>query len=261
VQQTAAPISGIAPIWKRPMKVTDEDTGKPFFLDVTAALSDDLEIWRNAACGHPAVEVRKRRDGGGAVHFFRQCTSCGTSVGTALKKSTELDSAAAWDKKLESRTQKQREADRLSLVQKHVRIQRTGAEGFKREYDVYLKSPEWARRRATVLRRAGGICEGCLGRKATQVHHLTYDHIYNEFMFELVAVCDECHKRLHSEKTGDHEPEPENERRDGFPCDACRWQHEYKHRRWCSILDIYAADALAEGGDCGPTQKMLEPLK
>ena len=243
------------------MKVTDQDTGKAFFLDTTDALSNDLEAWRSAACDHPAVEVRKRRDGGGAVHFFRQCISCGTSVGTALKKAKELDGAASWDEQLEPRCQNQREVDRLVLVQKHVRIQRTRAEGFEREYAIYLKSPEWGRRRSRVLQRAGGMCEGCLERKATQVHHLTYDHIYNEFLFELVAVCDECHKRIHPKKSDESETELENEWRDGFPCDACRWQDRREYRRWCGVLDVSASVALAEGGECGPTRKSLEPLK
>jgi hypothetical protein len=147
------------------MKVMDQDTGKPFLLDVTKALSNDLEAWRNAACDHVTVEVRRRKDGGGAVHFFRQCVHCGTSVGTALKKAKELESAPGWDEQLEPHSQQQREADRLDLIQRHVRIQRAGAEGFKREYDVYLKSLEWARRRARVLHRSGGMCEGCLERK------------------------------------------------------------------------------------------------
>jgi hypothetical protein len=58
-----------------------------------------------------------------------------------------------------------------------------------------------------------------------------------------------------------NEPEPENEWRNGFPCEACRWQDERKNRRWCGTLDVLAADALAQGGECGPTHKLLEPLK
>jgi hypothetical protein len=246
------------------VKVTDQDTGKSFFLDTTDPLSNDLEAWRNAACSHPAVEVRKRKDGGGAVHFFRQCTSCGTSVGTALKKAKELDRAASWDEQLEPRCQNQREVDRLSVIQKHIRIQRTGAEGFEREYASYLKSPEWGRRRSKVLQRANGMCEGCLERKATQVHHLTYDHIYNEFLFELVAVCDECHLRIHPEKH-EHPQEQQfsalSEWQDGYPCEACRFQDRRDNQPWCFVLEQSAADALAPGGDCGPKRVSFEPLK
>ena len=64
-------------------------------------------------------------------------------------------------------------------------------------YDRYLESPAWAERRRLVLERAGGKCEGCRKRLATQVHHLTYEHVGNELLFELVAVCRDCHERIH----------------------------------------------------------------
>lgn len=67
-------------------------------------------------------------------------------------------------------------------------------------YATYLKSPEWAARRAKVMMRAGGMCEGCLESKATQVHHLTYEHVGAEFMWELRAICRACHERLHGER-------------------------------------------------------------
>jgi hypothetical protein len=67
-------------------------------------------------------------------------------------------------------------------------------------YDRYLESPEWRARRKLVLRRAGGICEGCLERRATQVHHRTYEHVGDELCFELIAICDQCHDRVHADK-------------------------------------------------------------
>jgi 5-methylcytosine-specific restriction endonuclease McrA len=68
-----------------------------------------------------------------------------------------------------------------------------------RWYSAYLQSPEWARRRAAVLKRARGICESDGFRRATQVHHITYAHVGNEPLFELRAVCDDCHERLTEE--------------------------------------------------------------
>jgi 5-methylcytosine-specific restriction endonuclease McrA len=68
----------------------------------------------------------------------------------------------------------------------------------KRErYKQYLQSEAWRRRRELVLRRALGICEGCGQASATEVHHLTYDHVGNEFLWELVAICRDCHERYH----------------------------------------------------------------
>ena len=64
-------------------------------------------------------------------------------------------------------------------------------------YADYLRSQEWAERRAKVMERAGHRCEGCRAQPATEVHHLTYQHATQEFLFELVAICGDCHARWH----------------------------------------------------------------
>lgn len=64
-------------------------------------------------------------------------------------------------------------------------------------YAGYLRSEEWASRREKVMQRAGGFCEGCRAQAATEVHHLTYEHVTQEFLFELVAICGDCHARYH----------------------------------------------------------------
>ena len=63
-------------------------------------------------------------------------------------------------------------------------------------YNGYLESPQWKRRRQLALERDGGICQGCRVRKAVQVHHLTYERVGNEMLFDLVSVCLECHERI-----------------------------------------------------------------
>jgi 5-methylcytosine-specific restriction endonuclease McrA len=66
-------------------------------------------------------------------------------------------------------------------------------------YNNYLASEEWARLRGRILERDGGICRGCLVKKATQVHHTTYKQVCDEFAFQLVSMCAECHERYHAE--------------------------------------------------------------
>ena len=67
---------------------------------------------------------------------------------------------------------------------------------FKETYAEYLKSPEWKVKRNAVLVRDGHRCRLC-GNTATEVHHLTYDRKYNESLYDLVAVCRECHQAVH----------------------------------------------------------------
>jgi len=64
-------------------------------------------------------------------------------------------------------------------------------------YEKYLQSPEWKAKRRLVFKRCGGVCEGCGEIRATEVHHLTYEHLGNELLWELAAACRDCHERVH----------------------------------------------------------------
>jgi 5-methylcytosine-specific restriction endonuclease McrA len=73
-------------------------------------------------------------------------------------------------------------------------------------YDEYLGSEIWQHKRALVMKRAGGLCEGCGVHRALQVHHTRYpwrcqpgtrEWIAQEKLFDLRAVCRECHDDLH----------------------------------------------------------------
>jgi 5-methylcytosine-specific restriction endonuclease McrA len=126
------------------------------------------------------------------MQYKMQCNECGHVTSNPIQhdrvRGLQIE---AWDETIE-----------------HSRAQRRAAalNDERREwfanYDQYLRSPEWRARRALVMRRAGGTCEGCGTARANQVHHLTYAHVQREFLWELVAVCAACHERLHAEKEG-----------------------------------------------------------
>jgi 5-methylcytosine-specific restriction endonuclease McrA len=82
-------------------------------------------------------------------------------------------------------------------VNDDVQLRRDGRDGFWPRYREYLQGDVWRAKRARVLERAGGLCEGCREQPATQVHHLHYRRVFDELLFDLVAVCDECHAKLH----------------------------------------------------------------
>jgi hypothetical protein len=67
------------------------------------------------------------------------------------------------------------------------------------EYVAYLKSPEWAAKRAEALRRADGHCGRCGpgGAPPVEVHHLTYERLRAELPGDLIALCAPCHRRAH----------------------------------------------------------------
>jgi 5-methylcytosine-specific restriction endonuclease McrA len=81
-----------------------------------------------------------------------------------------------------------------------ARVERIEQEKLARHlrYEEYLRnSPNWQRLRAAVLERDGHVCQGCLEEQPTEVHHMTYEHIYEELAYELVSVCRGCHERAH----------------------------------------------------------------
>jgi hypothetical protein len=63
---------------------------------------------------------------------------------------------------------------------------------------TYLKSDDWKRKRAVVLKRDSYRCVHC-GARATQVHHKRYArrNIGREPIEWLVSVCKPCHERQH----------------------------------------------------------------
>lgn len=68
--------------------------------------------------------------------------------------------------------------------------------GFGSYYE-YLRSPLWAEIRARVL-ADGPMCARCAKRKATQVHHRSYDKatLKGESLESLNAVCAKCHRQV-----------------------------------------------------------------
>ena len=65
-------------------------------------------------------------------------------------------------------------------------------------YHDYLRSWEWREKRRIVLARCNGICQ--CGAPVQDVHHLSYDHVFQEELVdfsELVGFCRRCHQRAH----------------------------------------------------------------
>lgn len=56
---------------------------------------------------------------------------------------------------------------------------------------------DWDLLRKKVLSRDNHQCQGCGGARATTVHHLTYDRLGSEMLFDLISVCSQCHAKIH----------------------------------------------------------------
>ena len=72
----------------------------------------------------------------------------------------------------------------------------------KQSYQEYLLSPHWKSIRKVALRSAGYRCKICGSAKNLQVHHITYEHLWQETDDDLLVVCKHCHEFLHSSDLG-----------------------------------------------------------
>jgi hypothetical protein len=147
-------------------------------------------------CTHSRTEVRLRIVAGGQRRYSAQCLECGWDTGSVPAR-VALEGGASpppFDKGLAERARERR-------LQFYAERKTEKKKAFWAWYDDYLVSAEWREKRARVLKRDGGVRQGCLSRPATQVHHRTYAHVGAELLFELISLCDGCHERAHDGRT------------------------------------------------------------
>lgn len=69
------------------------------------------------------------------------------------------------------------------------------------EYQAYLRTPEWQARRQVALAAALNRCQVCNGAERLDVHHRTYERIFNELPTDLTVLCRNCHSLYHGKAT------------------------------------------------------------
>ena len=182
------------------LHVTFPDGRWSTYLHQTPEIEAAFRRWLATDCDHDDEPgIRWKTIKGGGVQFVRVCLDCGYQFGgpVAKKDVPNPDDTPALgdlsaDRFFRSRREDWRDQKLVFWEGQDVKV--------SKEYAAYLKSPEWRAKSKLVILRAQGICEGCRERPATQAHHLTYEHRFNEFLWELVAICDDCHTRIHPEK-------------------------------------------------------------
>ena len=72
---------------------------------------------------------------------------------------------------------------------------------YKERYHEYLQSNDWKQLRQLKLFEAKGRCQLCNSpKKPLNVHHRTYDRVFNELPEDLIVLCEQCHKKFHDIK-------------------------------------------------------------
>lgn len=163
-----------------------------------------------APCVHEHTDIRALKCSNGTIQYVKQCLFCGQKVGSAISRDAAfrargpLEFIAPFDEQARDEGQRVLERKRREAWERDNQARLTAqaeqrSEWLKRHAE-YLQTDAWRAKRAKVLKRAGGVCEGCLEAPATEVHHLTYQHWRAELLFELVALCKDCHQAAHRER-------------------------------------------------------------
>ena len=229
------------------MRVTDPRNGKqaPLDDDLRTDWSREYANWSRQECTHERKELRRGTNNGGHPVVRNQCLECGYRIGNAVKSPPNVEELAYFDDAMREAYDAKRTAEKEKFDQKYVEIQlrrwkgnETGGEYYTQARDAYMNSAEWKARRRLVMERAQGLCEGCRRADATEVHHLSYEHLRHEFLFELVALCRDCHTRIHAK--GDYEALVAG-------CNECL--HASKGG-YCRMFDMPMEMALNAEGPC-----------
>jgi hypothetical protein len=230
------------------IKINHPDTGELVELERTQTYNlDEAEFYRSR-CTHPNQQPRRRNIAGGRSAIYMQCQTCGEFVGSAIPKAQVPPNTPNADLQLNASYNQTRELTHQAIIRKHLLLQDTQSDNWWANYSKYVKTEMWASRRKKVLDRANRVCEGCGERPATIAHHKTYAHVCNELLFELVALCNGCHRLVHNIQ-GE------------LPCSGCRFASTSEGLDWCVNFDGPALEALSPRGPCGPNARALSPLR
>ncbi|HEX6858799.1 MAG TPA: hypothetical protein VF138_01170 [Caulobacteraceae bacterium] len=191
-------------------KVKDPRTGEDALIADHVGYREDMAAARSPACTHSRTDLRRWTNANGAVVIQAQCLSCGERQGNQ-RKVPERNAYPEADLSLREEwlARDRRAIDAVRI--RHIDMTGQNLDAQADAYESHIASEAWRQKRVKVLKRCGGLCEGCGDASAVEVHHLTYEHLGDELLFELVGLCVTCHTKVHH---GWHErttPEPSGE--------------------------------------------------
>lgn len=155
-------------------------------------------------CTHE-TKIRRKRNAAGQWMLRAQCAKCGGygfGNGSALPMSRlggrPIESVPEFDEvAFAAAEEEQARQRRQEYFARKLDVMIEAANDDISAEDPYYDSDDWREIRRLVITRAGGVCEGCGKQQATQAHHLHYRTFGHEFLWDLRAVCRDCHERVH----------------------------------------------------------------
>lgn len=154
------------------------------------------------SCNHigTRLTVRQIKSGPRRAH---QCLRCGAMTNAPITdehRAKSFSDLPSFNEDLKERfNQAQSDAYALASVVSLDKLQQQRNSKNRQWWDwynQYTQSGQWQNRRQKVLERDSYRCQACLEKEATEIHHLNYDHVGNEPLFDLIAVCHSCHESI-----------------------------------------------------------------
>lgn len=164
------------------------------------------EIPETPDCGHAVTKFTVYTASNGVKTYGHQCTKCGDKVGKFVGMARAIEDGEQFDPNYVPAFDNSIRQSYWRLIQskfddretaRKLHEERQHREWVAWYHGKYLPSKAWSKKRAAVLKRCNFTCEGCGQNEATQVHHLTYDNVGYELLFQLVGVCRWCHEKIH----------------------------------------------------------------
>lgn len=160
-------------------------------------------------CSSKDTVLTRRTTRGGAVYIQIQCTGCGAPFGGALKREHHPD--AEQYPEFDAEKQDLFNEEMYRKASEALRARREEAEAQRRarlaNKEEFYQSAVWQRMRAHVMERAKSTCEACGWRLADTVHHTTYRFGLRAPLYTLRALCNQCHRRMHTQNDEWHDPD------------------------------------------------------
>lgn len=186
-------------------EIVDVIEGIPIYRTETPISGGGVHVYFHTACNHEPGGVWKTSTKAGAVTWRWRCDICRRYYGQAISKSDvaplahSLPAGPSMEEMRDAEHEAQQVAQSLTREAEAKRKEQEQQQSveYTQRYHRYLETPAWKAKRDRVMRRAGGTCEACGVARATEVHHLTYERVFEEPLFDLVAICGPCHRRIH----------------------------------------------------------------
>jgi len=138
----------------------------------------------------------------GTIQLRKQCPDCGKVDGRIYKYSECVDIPL-----LDELCEERRATYHSLIDEMWKKVHENEQDEKQKQYEIdeanrqaeraaYMQSPEWWRKRAYIKNKYNGKCALCFN-PATDVHHLTYRHIFLEDERDLIPLCRNCHSYIH----------------------------------------------------------------